>query len=211
MNLRLSGSGTQPKNIHWGTGTPAGDAANSDVALFNPSPEARVACVATVITTAFLGDTTQYVGTLQATGGRAITELSLHDTNSAVSPTTTVTGSLTSGATGSQVVAAAGSFPATGNFYAQIDNEVVVATFVDATHISLVSRGALGSTAASHLAGAVITLGGDGGAGAAGATSAQTATVDSAHGGSMTDHINFAVVNLNVNDSITWTIKKQLT
>lgn len=208
---RMKGNGTEAKNVHWGTGAPAGDAAIGDVGLFNPSSETRVAGTSTLVTTTQLADTYQVVGTLTAAGGRAITEASLHDTNTANSPSTTVTGSLTAGATGSQVVAAAGAFPATGNFYAQIDNEVVLATFVDATHISLVTRGVLGSTAASHLAGAVITLGGDGGAGTGGATSAQTATVGAAQGGNIFVHANFAVMNINLNDSIQFTFKDQLT
>lgn len=208
---RLKGNGTEPKNLCWGSGAPAGDAANGDVNLFSPLTEARVVGTSTLLTTTQLADTYQVVGTITAAGTRAVTEVGLFDTATALSPKTTVTGSLTNSETGSKVVAATTGFPGTGNFYCQLDNEVVVATVVDGTHLNLITRGVLGSTAATHLAGAVIVLGGDGGAGTGGATSAQTATVANTDGGNLFAHANFAVINLNLNDSITFTFKDQLT
>lgn len=204
---RMKGNNTEAKNIGWGIGT-QGSSAASDVNLFIPSTEARTAGTSAIITTSQLGDTYQVTGTITATGSRAITECGLFDTTTA-SPFTTVTGTLTSGATGSQVVGSTTNYPGSGNFYCQIDNEVVVATVVDGTHLNLLTRGVNGSSAASHSAGATIVLGGDGGANAAGATSSQTST-NPVTGGSAATHADFTVINLNTNDSIAFTWKWQL-
>lgn len=210
---RMKGNGTEGKNIGWGTGVPGLDAANWDVNLFAPRTESRVACTSTLQTSGQLADTYQNVGTLTALTIGGITEIMLFDTAAALSPTTTLTASGTAATTGSQLVASSAGFPGsgTGNYYAQINNEVVVATTVDGTHINLITRGVLGSTASGYAAAAIITLGGDGGAGTGGATSAQTATVGSAQGGNGFIHANFAVMNLNINDSIQFTVRDQLT
>lgn len=211
---RMRGTGTEPKIIGWGDSTSGGGTittcANPDVNLFHPLTEARVTGTSSIITTTQLGDTYQVTGQITAAGTDNVREAILVDSTTA-SPSTTVTGTLTSGATGSQVVGSTTGFPATLNFYCQLDNEVVLASVVDATHLNLVTRGVLGSTAASHNAAAVITLGGDGGAGTAGATSAQTATVGSGQGGNIFAHADFAVITLSVNDSISFTWKDQLT
>ncbi|MFH1183922.1 MAG: hypothetical protein V1755_02640 [Chloroflexota bacterium] len=75
---RLLGSGTEPKYLHWGTGTTA--AANGDTALETPRNEARVDGTSSQETTNTTGDTYQVTGTLTAAGtAAAITELGLFD------------------------------------------------------------------------------------------------------------------------------------
>jgi hypothetical protein len=208
---RVKGNGTEPKNVGWGTGAPAGDAAIGDVNLFAPASETRVAGTSTLLTTTQLADTYQVVGTLTAAGSRAITEAGLFDTNTANSATTTITNNpLTSGGTSITVTSATG-FPGSGNYYCQIENEVVLITAGQGTTTWTATRGALGTTAAAHNLSTPITLGGDGGAGTGGATSGQTATVGASQGGNAFIHANFAVINLALNDSIQFTFKDQLT
>lgn len=212
---RLQGTRTEPKWVGWGDSTSGGGTivttANGDVNLFDPLPETRTNTSATAVTTTQLADTYQVVATITASASRSVREAGMFDTNTANSGTTSFTGAITSGATGSQITAAqTGTFPATGvNFYCQLENEVVLAAWVDATHINLVTRGVLGSTAAAHNANAVISAGGDGGAHTNYSLGAATTDVTAAQGGSMFAHADFAVISLNLNDSIQFTWKDQ--
>lgn len=74
---RLMGAGTEPKYIAWGTG--AGTAAIADTTLFTESAEARTNGTSSKVTTTTTNDTYQVVGTMTATGTRAITNAGLFD------------------------------------------------------------------------------------------------------------------------------------
>jgi hypothetical protein len=205
----MKGLGTEPLNIGWGIGTTTGSS-NSDVNLFSPATETRVAGGSTAITTAQLADTYQVTGTLTcAVAAKTITEAGLFNTTT-LSPTTSLAATVSSaGATSITLAAARG--PTTLNFYMQIENEVVLVTGGQNTTLVTVTRGALGSTATTHPPAAIVTVGGDGGANANFGVGGQTATVNAAQGGDMFIHADFAGIALNVNDSIAFTFKDQLT
>lgn len=212
---RLQGLMTEPKNVGWGDSASGGGTitgvANADVNLFDPLPETRVAAsTATAITTTQLADTYKIIATITATGSRSVREVGMFDTTTN-SGTTSFNGSLTNSATGSTLTnAQTGTWPATGvSFYLQLENEVILGRWVDTTHINLVTRGVLGSSAASHNASAVVTEGGDGGAFTNYALGGAGVNVTSAMGGSMFAHADFSVISLNNNDSIQFTITDQ--
>jgi hypothetical protein len=79
-------------------------------------------------------------------------------TASCTTPTTTLTGAISSGAT-SISVASYASFPASGTFSIQVDDEQMTVTAGAGTGTWTVTRGANSTTAASHAAGAPVTLG----------------------------------------------------
>lgn len=74
---RLSGGGTEPKFISWGTG--AGTTAAADTTLFTESTEARTNGTSSQQTTTTTNDTYQVVGAIVAGGARAITNAGLFD------------------------------------------------------------------------------------------------------------------------------------
>lgn len=75
---RIIGAGSEPKYIHWGTGTTS--PAATQTALTAARPEARVAGVGSRTQTNSSNDTYQVVGTLTAEGtAGAITEIGLFD------------------------------------------------------------------------------------------------------------------------------------
>jgi len=206
---RVKGSGTEPKNIQWGDSTVTASA-NPDVNLFKPQSEARSAGTSTLTTTTQLADTYQVTGTVTcAVGVKTITEAGLFDATTS-SPTTTVAASMTASATAMTIGSGTG-LPGSGNYYMQLENEVVLVTAGQGTTTLTVSRGVLGSTSAVHSSGVATTLGGDGGAGTGGATSGQTATVAAAQGGNVFIHADFAGIALSVSDAINFTFKDQLT
>jgi hypothetical protein len=208
---RMKGLQTEPIDIGWGTGGGFTGSANSDVNLFAPATETRAAGTSTVITTTQLGDTYEVTGSLTClVTAKAITEMGLFDTTS-LSPTTTSAVTITSNATTSLSLATSIG-PATGNFYIQVGNEVMLVTGGQNTALITVSRGALGSTAASTIAvGTPVTVGGDGGAHTNFTLGGQTATVNAAQGGNNFIHADFPALSLSVNDSILFTVKDQLT
>lgn len=209
MTNRLKGNGTEPKNIGWGTSAVTGSA-NPDVNLFNPATESRTAGTSTLVTTTQLADTYQVTGSIVcAVGAKTITEAALFDTTT-LSPSTTISNSLTTASTVITIGSGTG-LPGTGNYYIQIENEVILITAGQGTTTVTASRGQIGSTAAVHSSGSPTTLGGDGGAGTGGATSGQTATVAAAQGGNLFAHADFAGIALSVSDSINFTFKDQLT
>lgn len=211
---RMKGSGTEAKNIGWGVGTVTASA-NSDVNLFVPQTETRVAGTSSIITTSFLGDTYQVTGTITCTTAKTVTEAGLFDIQATLSPTTSLAATIaTAGATSITLASATGTpanIPGSGNYYAQIDNEVLLVTGGQGTTLVTVTRGQLGSTSATHASAASFTVGGDGGAASAGATSGQTATVGATQGGNIFAHADFAGIALSTNDSIAFTWKDQLT
>lgn len=213
---RVKGNGTEPKNIGWGASGALTASANPDVNLFAPATEARVAGTSTIITTTQLGDTYQVSGAITClVGAKTITEAGLFDIQATLSPVTSLAATISSsGATSFTIASATGTpanIPGSGNYYAQIENEVVLITGGQGTTLLTATRGQLASTAATHVNAAIFTVGGDGGAGVAGATSGQTATVGATQGGNLFAHADFAGIALSVNDSISFTWKDQLT
>lgn len=206
---RLIGNGTEPKNLAWGDSAVTASA-NPDVNLFKPQTESRTAGTSTCITTSQLADTYQVTGTITcAVGAKTITEAALFDTTT-LSPTTTLAATLAIGGLSMSIGAATG-LPGSGNYYMQIENEVVLITGGQGSTLQTITRGALGSSAAGHVSGTATTLGGDGGARANFTLGGQTATVGAAQGGSCFIHADFGGIALNVNDSINFTFQDQLT
>jgi hypothetical protein len=75
---RLKGSGTEPKYVHWGTGTTG--AAAADTALETARAEDRTDGTSSRVTTTVTNDTYQVAGTITAAGSSAaITEAGLFD------------------------------------------------------------------------------------------------------------------------------------
>ena len=209
ITARLKSLGTEPKNIGWGTGTVT-SSANSDVNLFAPATEARQsASTSTMIATSFLADTYQVVGSITClVAGKTITEAGLFDSPT-LSPTATLAATITSGAV--TVFSLSGAVgPASGNFYAQIGNEVVLVTGGQNTTTVTAVRAQLGSSApANYPASTPFTVGGDGGAYVNAGLGGATATWTAALGGSMFAHADFAGIAVSVNDSINFTFKDQ--
>src|SRR5215472_283231 len=155
---RMTGAGTEPKNIKWGTAipstggatTPVTASAAGDVALFAPATEVGVAGTSTIVNTSaawVLGDTYQVTGTLTClVGAKTITEMILSDTTTLSGTTTIATSSQSSGATTVTLTAGA-NLPTAGNFYIQVENEVELVTGGQNTNTLTVTRGALGSSA----------------------------------------------------------------
>lgn len=202
---------TEPKNIGWGDAATTGSA-NADVALFKPQTEARVAGTSTMVTTSYLADTYQVTGTITClVAGKTITEAGLFDTTTAASSTTIATSSQAAAASTITLTAAVG--PTSNNFYIQVENEVQLVTSGQNTTTMTVTRAQLGTTSAAHAIGATVTSGGDGGAAANASLGSQTATAAQvlAKGGNMFAHADFTGIPLNVNDSIAFTWKDQLT
>jgi FtsP/CotA-like multicopper oxidase with cupredoxin domain len=105
---------------------------------------------------AFPSATSVVAGTLKSGG---YTDLGVDDANYyQVNPKTTTRGSglMTAGATTTTVTSASG-FPAAGNYYIRIDNEVMQVTAGQGTTTWTVARAQLGTAAATHAAGATIT------------------------------------------------------
>ena len=126
MWSRLQGNGAEPKNVQWGTGGGFTNSANSNVNLFAPATEARVAGTSSLKTTTGLADTYQVTATITcAVAGKTITEEGWFDTT-----TQSGTGSLASTLSAVATSMTLGAAPAitSGNFYAQIGNETILVT-----------------------------------------------------------------------------------
>jgi hypothetical protein len=208
--VKAAGSPTEPKNIGWGTGATTASA-NSDVALFGPQTETRVAGTSSLVQTSALADTYQVTGTITATNAKTITEAGLFDTTSAASTTTIATSSQSAAATTITLTATIG--PASGNFYIQTENECQLVTAGQGSTTMTVVRAQLGSAAAAHAVGATATSGADGLANTNASLGGQTATYanTTAKGGSLFAHADFAGIALNNNDSVLFTWRDQLT
>lgn len=184
---RLKGSGTEPVNSHWGTGSET--AAASDTALTVPSPdEARSSSgTSSLQTTSVPNDTYQVQSTLTcATNPKTVTEHALFDT-AVAAPQTTLAAAITTTTQTSISVAANAGFPGTGQFDIQIDGETMTVTGGQGTNTWTVTRGARGSTAATHASAAAV-VGGQGTA-----------------GGNMFFKATFTGIALNAGDSIAFT------
>ena len=204
------GSPTEGNNLGWGTGGGFTASTNSNVNLFAPATEARVAGTSTFIQTSALADTYQVTGSIVClVAPKTITEAALFDTTT-LSPTTTISNSLAVG-TSVITIGSATGFPTTNNFYVQVGNETVLVTAGQNTTTVTVVRGQLLSSAGSQASGTPWTLGGDGLARTNATLGGQTATVGAAQGGNIFCHADFAGIALSINDSINFTFSDQLT
>jgi FtsP/CotA-like multicopper oxidase with cupredoxin domain len=94
-------------------------------------------------------------GVLKSGSGSA---LSVDDgTYYAVNPKTTTRPTATTAGQTTITVASSGGFPASGNYHIRIDNEVLQVTAGQGTTTWTVARGQLGTAAAAHASGAVVT------------------------------------------------------
>ena len=206
---RTRGSGTEPLNIGWGTGTQTAST-NANVNLFVPGGEARTAGTSSGISTSFLADTYKVTGSITATAAKTITEVGLFDTTT-LSGTSTLSASITASATSLTMAAAIG--PASGNFYIQLGGstggETALVTAGQNTSIFTITRAALGSVAAIQASGTSVTVGGDGGANTSWSIGGQTAAIVASLGGNMFAHADFAGLPLASGDAILFTITDQ--
>lgn len=184
----------EPKYLGWGTG--AGTAAVTDVAPIKEASEARVTGTPTQATGTSANDTYQVVGTLTSASSQTITETVLADSASKPASTTLSAAVSTTGATTISVTSAAG-FPGSGTYAIQVDSEVMLVTGGQGTTTWTVTRGANGSTAATHSSGATVTGGNNPGS---------TAVTN----GSLLLHATFDGLALNNGDSLTATVKLTL-
>lgn len=206
---RQIGSPTEPKNIGWGDSTVTASA-NPDVNLFKPQTESRVAGTSSQISTTQLADTYQVTGSItNLVATKTITEAGLFDTIT-LSPTTTI-GATSLAIAATSVTLSAASGITSGNYYRQIENEVVLCTAGQNTTTETIVRGQLGSASAAHQTGVATTVGGDGGASKNYTLGGGTATITAAQGGSCFAHADYTGVVLSPNDSISYTWKDQLT
>lgn len=214
---RVVGNGAKPCNIQWGTfqsGVTVTGSASANVNLFAPTTEARTSGATSILNTTQLGDTYQVTGTIVcAVAAKTISEAGLFDAITPVSPTTTVSASLTASA--ATMTLGTSLNGANGNYYAQLGTETVLVTGAASTTLAM-TRGALGSTAAIWPVGTPITMGGDGGATGANIATNSLNTVNQTsmtglYGGNLFIHADFAAIALNVNDSISFTFSDTLT
>lgn len=192
----------EPVNVGMGLG--GGTHQNYDAALFNPSAEARVAGTASLVSTATgfstapaITDTEQVIGTITASGTRAVTEAGLFDASTAA-PATTLAAAISSNSATSITLTAAlnGTVPydlevSDNGTHTQ---ETMIVTAGAATTTPTVTRGARGSTAQAAINNGGYVTGGSG-----------------TTGGNAYVLADFAVINLSNGDSLQLTFKLQYT
>ncbi|MHB9861966.1 hypothetical protein [Streptomyces sp. YIM S03343] len=184
----------EPKYIGWGIG--GGTAAATDIAPFQEAAEARVTGTSSQVTTTSTNDTYQASGTLTSASSQTITETFLSDSPSKPAATT-LSAAVSSTTATSITVTSASGFPGSGNYNIQIDSEVMTVTAGQGTTTWTVTRGANGSAAATHSAGATVT---------GGNTPGSTAVTN----GSLFIHASFTGLALNSGDTLTATTKLSL-
>jgi hypothetical protein len=153
-----SGTITTPKAVGWGINSTNPTAAATDVAPFQEGAEARVTGTSSVVTTTTTNDTYQVVGTITSASTQTVNE-SLLAPSTTKPGSTTLTAAISSTSSTSITVTSAAAFPGSGTYYIQIDSEVLSVTAGQGTTTWTVTRGANGSTAATHSSGATVTLG----------------------------------------------------
>jgi hypothetical protein len=189
---------TEPKNISWGT-NPAGlTAADTDVALFTESTEARVAAAATQQQTTTANDTYQLIGTIIAAGARLIREFAAFDSVTQPASNTVAAGGVVGSAVATTLNTGTAFSPG-NNSYIQIRTEVMQVTAGSGTSVLTVTRGQNGSAAISTIAVSDVIEPGN--------PPGNTAVA----GGSMFMHADFGVITLASGDSIQFTAKVQFT
>jgi hypothetical protein len=186
----------EPKILGWGVPSTQFTAAVSDVALFAETAEARVTGTSSAVTTTTANDTYQVVGTLTASGSRAVTEVGLFD--STTKPfSTTVTGGTAVGSSSGTTLTVAASYTPSNSTSIQVRTEVLTVTAGSGSTSLTVTRGQNGSTAISTIANSdVVTAGNPPGS---------TAIT----GGSQLAHFDFAVINLASGNTLQSTIQVQ--
>lgn len=184
----------EPLVFNWGNNPAAVTAAKTDVAMFREAAEIRVTGTSSLVTTTTTGDTYQVVATQTSLGTQAIGEFALYD--SATKPfSTTVTGGTAVGSTvGTTLTVAASYTPANGT-YIQIRGEVLQVTAGTGTTSLTVTRGQNGSAPIATIASSDQVTAGN-------IPGSSTIT-----GGTVFVHGDMSVLNLNVNDSLTETVK----
>lgn len=185
----------EPKVLAWGLDpADAYVAANTDVALFTESAEARVSGTSSQVTTTTTNDTYQVTGTMTATAGRAITEFALCDSTTQPAAAAVAAGGVVGSAVSTTLNTAATFTPGNNN-YVQIRTEVMQVTAGSGTTALTVVRGQNGSSAIATIAVADNV--------APGNPPGQTGIT----GGTLLMKADFAVINLNTSDSIAFTAK----
>lgn len=167
----------------------------AEIVANGAQPANRIAGTSSQQTTTNVNDTWQVIGTITAGVALAVTEIGLFDTNAWPAQTTVATqGTLSGTSNGTFTITSGTGFPTASTDY-QIDQEVITAT-LSGTTVTTTTRGANGSTAAAHTAGSIWTVAAPTGTGA---------------GGTMQAKADFAVINLNIGDSLQLTAKIQFT
>src|ERR1700728_4278732 len=191
---RIKGSGTEPLNTAWGNNPNALTAATTDVALFQPAAESRVAGTSTQQTTTTTNDTYQVAATITSLSGQSIAEVALFDSTT-VPFSTTVTGGSAVGSSSGTTLTVAASYTPANSTYIQIRTEVLEVTAGTGTTSLTVARAQNGSTAISTIATSDEVTAGN-------IPGSTTIT-----GGDMFIHANHGINTLNTGDSISYTIK----
>lgn len=211
ITFRLKGTPagtTEPFCMGWGVTPPAGGpfgANQTDVAPFDEGPENRIGSgftTSSFVTTSTTNDTYQVVGTITATGSRSVVEVFLSELTTKPFSTTVAagTGTVISSLTNTTMNVGANYTPA-NNTYVQVRTEVMQVTGGTGTTALTVTRGANGSAAISTiLANDIVTLGNPPGTGTFGTTA-----------GSLFFHADHGVMTLATGDSITYTLRTQVT
>lgn len=199
LSNRIKGESTEPNVVTWGTNPAEVTAANTDVALFAESAEARVAGSSSLVTTTFTNDTYQVIGTLTASAERKIREAGLYGSTTKPFATTVEAGSGVIGSNSSTELKTTGNYTPANKTYVQIRGEVIKVESGEGTKNLTVKRAENGSTASSAIAALdATTLGNIPGPYSTGTTAPTT-------GASLFTHADLAVVTLNSGDSIQWT------
>ena len=179
----------EPNILGWGVPSAQFTAAVSDVAQFAETAETRVTGTSSFVTTTTANDTYQVVGTLTATGSRAVTECALYDSSTKPTGNTVAAAGVVGSSSATTLNTGTTFTPGNGN-YVQIRTEVLQVTAGSGTTALTVVRGANGSTAIATIAVSDIVTPGN--------IPGSTATT----GGSMLSHYDFAVINLATNDTL---------
>lgn len=202
LSNRLKAESTEPNAVAWGTNPAEVTAANTDVALFAESAEARVAGTATLTTTTFTNDTYQVIGTLTASAERKIREAGLFNSTTKPFASTVEAGSGAIGSNSSTDLKLTTNYTTGGAInktYIQVRGEVIKVESGEGGKTLVVKRGENGSTASSAIAANdVVSIGNIPGPYSTGTTAPTT-------GASLFTHADLAVVTLNSGDSIQWT------
>lgn len=181
--------------LAWGVPSAQYTAAVSDVGLFAETAEARVTGTSSSVTTTTTNDTYQSVGTLTASGSRAVTEVGLFDATTKPSSSTVSGGTAVGSSSGTSLTTAAA---VTGTSI-QVRTEVMTITAGSGTTSLTVTRGQNGSTAIATIAASDVVT--------AGNAPGSVATT----GGTMLAHFDFAVLNLNTSDTLQSTVQVKIT
>lgn len=154
-NGRMSNQGGYSPFVNIAIGTGTGAAAATDRALqieIAANGGQRGAATATQVTTSVTNDTTQLVKTFTFTGSYAVTEEGIVDNTTAPTQTTTTQSRINTDTT---VTVTSGTGIA-NNDYLQWETEIVQVTSGGGTGTLTISRGQLGTTAASHASGTTV-------------------------------------------------------